>query len=88
MHELNRHVHHIAEVLQVASRNIESTIVAHDALDLNHIATGVSQGLRFQALFMGNLKCRADAFTDRMKNETRFVRPTMVDTKKRNILLT
>ncbi|KAJ9501739.1 hypothetical protein H2202_002701 [Exophiala xenobiotica] len=72
MHELNRHVHHIAEVLQVASRTIESTIVTHNALDSNDITTGVSQSLQFQALFIGNLRCRADAFTDRMKNETRF----------------
>lgn len=89
MHELNRHVHHIAEVLQVASRTLKSAVVAHGELrqygqnDQNgqngqngqtaQPARGISQDLRFQSLFAGNLKSRADAFTDRMKNETRFV---------------
>lgn len=79
MHELNRHVHHIAEAMQVASNTLENIIKAHDSLDTTngqppHRSDDISNSLRFQTVYTDNLRCRADAFVDRMKNETRFVR--------------
>ncbi|KIW19261.1 hypothetical protein PV08_03555 [Exophiala spinifera] len=77
MHELNRHVHHIAEAMQVASNTLGNIVKAHDSLQSvgdqpQHRSDDIANNLRFQTLYTDNLRCRADAFVDRMKNETRF----------------
>ncbi|KIW40528.1 hypothetical protein, variant 2 [Exophiala oligosperma] len=78
MHELNRHVHHIAEAMQVASNTLKNITEAHDSLcsatsPAQHTSDNISNNLRFQTVYTDNLRCRADAFVDRMKNETRFI---------------
>lgn len=77
MHELSRHVVHMSETLQVATKTMKAilrNVESRDATEENQeTKNNVLEGLRMSSRFMSNLKLRADAFEDRLDNEIRLV---------------